>query len=356
MLFTRNQFFLILLISSATIAPKTAASAQTASDQSASLPMLNSPLPPFAKSPVPSVITPTLPSNPNQYALGPGDQIQIGVSNYEEVAGQVTVMPDGTITLPLIGNLNASGMVMEELARQLQVRWNRYLINPVVTVSLLNRRPVTVSISGEVQRPGPRKFTTSDGSANLMAAVTAAGGITRNADISSVIVKRRLSNNVVTTLTFNLWEVVNSNQIPEDLALQDGDAISIPKLVVGTTIDRRLIARSSLAANTLRVRVVGEVKQPGEVQVPADGSLSSAVAIAGGPTNDAKLNEVVFIRVNDQGAIEQKQIDLSQLNDQIQVQDGDVLMVPKQPAAKTLDKVGRFVGPIGLLLRLLTSF
>jgi polysaccharide biosynthesis/export protein len=188
-----------------------------------------------------------------------------------------------------------------------------------------------------------------------MAAIAAAGGITRNADISKVIIKRRLPGRGMTTLTYNLWDSVNTDQIPEDLALQDGDTIAIPKLEANATVDRRLVARSSLAANTVRVRVVGEVKQPGEVQVPPDGSLSSAIAIAGGPTNDSKLSEVTFVRVNDQGATEQKKVDLSKLDDQMQVQDGDVLMVPKQPAARALDTASRVVSPLGILLRLLTG-
>ncbi|WNZ47623.1 polysaccharide biosynthesis/export family protein [Leptolyngbya boryana CZ1] len=332
----------------------TVASILPARSQSPMLPgrVRTAPLPLMRSAPQSPVVV----DNPNQYALGSGDQVQINVVNYDEVTSASTVMPDGTITLPLIGSLNVAGMTTEQLARQLQVRWNRYLINPSVTVSLTARRPVTVSVSGEVQRPGPRKFNSSDGNANLMAAVAAAGGITRNADISAVTIKRRMPGNMVKNLTFNLWDTVNSDQIPEDLALQDGDAISIPKLVAGATVDRRLVARSSLAANTVRVRVVGEVKQPGEVQVPPDSSLSSAVAIAGGPTNDAKLDDVTFVRVNEQGTIEQKKMDLSSLNDQIQVQEGDVLMVPKKPAARALDTVGRVIGPFGFLLRLFTGF
>jgi polysaccharide export outer membrane protein len=299
---------------------------------------------------------PILAPNPNQYALGAGDQIQITVANYDEVSGQRTVMPDGTITLPLIGSITVAGLTTEELTKQLQVRWNRFLINPVVTTNLTGLRPVMVSVSGEVQRPGPRKFNATDGNANLMSAVASAGGITRNADISKVMVKRRTPGGVISTLTFNLWDVVNENQIAEDLALQDGDAISIPRLEAGTALDRRLIARSSLAANTVRVRVVGEVKQPGEVQVPPDGSLSSAIAISGGPTNDAKLNEVVFIRMNNKGEAERQTLNLNNLSDTIQVQEGDVLMVPKKPLAKTLDTVGRAFGPLNFLLRLFTGF
>ncbi len=304
-----------------------------------------------------SVEKPLVPTaQSGQYPLGAGDQIQITVANYEEVTGQRTVMPDGSITLPLLGSIKVIGLTTEGLARQLQVRWNKFLINPLVTVNLTSLRPVVVSVAGEVQRPGPRKFEGGDGKANLMAAIAAAGGITRNADISKVLVKRRTPQGGDLAMTFNLWEVVNADRLPEDLTLQDGDTISIPRLEGGSTLDRRLIARSSLAANTVRVRVVGEVTRPGEVQVPPDGSLSSAIAIAGGPTNDAKLSEVNFIRTNDNGQVDRQVLDLRNLSDSQQVQDGDVLIVPKKPVAKALDSVGRVFGPLNFLLRLFTGF
>jgi polysaccharide export outer membrane protein len=94
-------------------------------------------------------------------------------------------------------------------------------------------------------------------------------------------------------------------------------------------LDQRLMARSSLAPPTVRVRVVGEVRRPGEIQLPPDGTLSSAIATAGGPTRDGALQRVEFIRLNEAGEVERQQIDLANLTDDILVQDGDVLFVPQ---------------------------
>ncbi|BAU10245.1 hypothetical protein LEP3755_07260 [Leptolyngbya sp. NIES-3755] len=296
------------------------------------------------------------PSPNSAYVLGKGDRISIAVANYDEFNGERTLMPDGTITLPLIGSLAAAGLTTEELSRQLQVRLNKLVIDPVVTVNLIGLRPVLISVSGEVQRPGPRQFEATDGKANLLAAISSAGGITRNADISQVEVKRRSQNGQTTSRRFDLWKVVNAEQLPEDFTLRDGDAIVVPKLTGDAQIDRLAVARSSLSASAVRVRVVGEVTRPGEVQVPPDGSLSSAIAIAGGPTDDAKMNEVKFIRVNETGQAEQRTLDLRNLSDSTQVQDGDVLIVPKKPVARTLDTAGRVFGPLGFFLRLFTGF
>jgi polysaccharide biosynthesis/export protein len=94
------------------------------------------------------------------------------------------------------------------------------------------------------------------------------------------------------------------------------------------------------------------VTQPGEVQVPPNSSLSSAVAIAGGPTDDARLREVAFVRLSPAGEIQRQEIDLRNLTDDYQVQDGDVIIVPKRGSASLIDLAGRVFSPLGVLLDL----
>jgi polysaccharide biosynthesis/export protein len=112
------------------------------------------------------------------------------------------------------------------------------------------------------------------------------------------------------------------------------------------------LARSSFSPATVRVRVVGEVTAPGEVQVPPNSSLSSAVAIAGGPTEDARLRQVAFIRLSPEGTVERQTIDLRDLSDSYQVQDGDVIIVPKRGSASLVDFAGRVFSPLGAILNL----
>ena len=134
--------------------------------------------------------------------------------------------------------------------------------------------------------------------------------------------------------------------------IQDGDAIFVPKLNPQDVLDRRLLAKSSLAPKTIRVRVVGEVKKPGEVDVTPSSTISSAVAIAGGPTDKARMEEVSLVRLGDDGRIQEQRMDLSKLIDSQQVQDGDVVLVPKSSNSKFLDVVGQVIPPIGILLNL----
>jgi polysaccharide biosynthesis/export protein len=115
-----------------------------------------------------------------------------------------------------------------------------------------------------------------------------------------------------------------------------------------TTLDRRLVAQSSFAPATVRVRVVGQVTQPGEVAVPPNSSISSAVAIAGGPTSDAQLSRVAFVRLNSEGQIERQILDLRDLTDNYQIQEGDVVYVPKRGSSSLIDTAGRILSPLGL--------
>jgi len=313
-------------------------------------------------------------SNSNEfrkYLLGPGDRLEINVFGFEEFTELLEViLPDGNITMPLIGSFKAAGktpaQIQQELTRLLE---RDYLVDPVVTVALESLRPIVVNVAGEVERPGPiqlNSLTTNLGRNNqgntdrrlptVSAAVIAAGGATRRADISQVVLRRSLANGQSVATTIDFWQSLRSPAAVQDLLLQDGDSIFVPQLAADANLDPKLLARSTLAPETVRVRVAGEVKRPGEVEVTPESSLSSAVAIAGGPTVDAELGEVRFIRVNEQGIIEEQEVDLSSLTDNYQIQEGDVIYVPRTGRAERLDYAGRFSGPINAFLNILRFF
>lgn len=307
----------------------------------------------------------------DNYLLGAGDQIEISVFGYQEFTGPKTVLPDGTISLPVVGSVKAADRTPSQLAADLKTRLDPYLVEPAVTVSLATLRPVVVNIAGEVQRPGPiqlRSLTATtvrtatgqagalEGVPTLSAALMEAGGVTQNADIRQVVLRRALPGGRTQDVTVNLWDAIWSDRQPQDLMLRAGDSIYVPKLAAGATLDRRLIARSRLAPATVKVRVVGEVTRPGEIQISPNSSLSSAIASAGGFGKEAKPDEVQLIRLNDAGQIETQKVNLSRLNDEVQVQEGDVLVVPEKKRSSFLRTLGQVLNPFGSLLNLFRSF
>ncbi len=306
------------------------------------------------------------------YLLGPGDQLDISVFGYPEFTGSKVVLPDGTINVPIIGTVRAADRTPDDLRLEIKARLDQVLVEPAVAVNLTALRPVVVNVTGEVQRPGPLQlrsltnstFQASDsgftsglqGVPTVSSALTAAGGVTRNADIQKVILRRTLPGGKSVLVTVNLWNAIWSEQQPEDVVLRAGDSIFIPTLPAGSLANRRLLSRSSLAPSTVRVRVVGEVNRPGEIQIAPSSSLSSAIANAGGPTKDAKLRSVQLIRLSDQGKIETQEINLQKLNDEFQVQEGDVLVVPEKSGSKLLRGLGQVLSPFTSILGVVRSF
>jgi polysaccharide biosynthesis/export protein len=309
------------------------------------------------------------PVDPASYYIGPGDEIAITVVGYPEYTVSRSVLSDGTISLPLIGEVMAADRTPAQLEKRLTTLLNDILVNPAVSITVSSQRPVTVNIGGAVQRPGPVQLrslrgtsevaqtTTTAGVISLQrptvtAALLEAGGITREADLSQVQLRRYSPDTQLPPVTINLWDAIGGTRPGRDLTLQDGDTLFVPKLADPTSVDSMLMAKSSVAPRTVRVKVVGEVVRPGEVPVPPDGTLSSAIAIAGGPTNFAKLKEVRFVRRLADGRVQEQRLDLNQLSDQIQIQDGDVVYVPKTEGDKGIDLANRVAGPLGIILRL----
>lgn len=308
----------------------------------------------------------TLPSPPQtpapglqDYLLGPGDQIDVRVYGYEEYTGPLTILPDGTVSLAVIGRVMAAGQTVEQFAKAVKLRLDPLLVSPVVEIKLLQLRPILVTVAGEVQRPGPAQLRGltptlltggNSGQSNslptISEAIALAGGVTRNADLKNVMLKRLNTSGQYDTQTINLWESVQANT-PSNLLLRDGDIISVSKVEDSSANDQRLLARSSFAPDKVRVRVVGEVKKPGEVEISPQSTLSSAIANAGGPTDDADLKKVAFVRIQDDGKIQSQQLNLEQLSDTVQVQEGDVLVINKKKSAKILDFGQSIASPIG---------
>ncbi|NJN49107.1 MAG: polysaccharide export protein [Alkalinema sp. RL_2_19] len=294
--------------------------------------------------------------------MGPGDQIQIKVYDEAEMTGTHVIAPDGRITLPMIGAVQAAGQTTDSLDQILTKRLLALYRNPLVDISITQFRPMRISVSGAVRRPGPQQIRntaydlasnnngTGDSNPNLptlSAAIVNAGGVTRDSDISRILLKR---NGVVQQI--DLWQGLTSENAPRDMMLRDGDAIFIAKRASNSPIDPRLVATSTLAPTTVRVRVVGEVKSPGEVNVTPNSTISSAIAIAGGPTDKARMEEVRLVRLGENDQIIEQKINLQQLQDNQQILDGDVVVVPKSRRSNFIDIAGQVIPPLGVLLNL----
>ena len=124
------------------------------------------------------------------YLIGPGDVLSISVWKEEGMQKEVLVKPDGSLTFPLAGAINAGGMTTTELTQELVKKLKRYIPNPNVTVSVLKSVSNKVYVLGKVNRPG--EFVASH-YMDVLQALSLAGGVTAYADSDDIKIIRRTS-------------------------------------------------------------------------------------------------------------------------------------------------------------------
>src|SRR5277367_141722 len=130
------------------------------------------------------------PANVTSYVLGPEDQITVRVFAADDIPDRpVQIDNDGTVTLPMIGQVHAAGMTVEQLQANLVTAYKKYFKDPQVTVTVNDFRSQPVSVAGNVNAPGVVQLR---GNRNLMEVIGMAGGLKPDAG-DSVLITRNVS-------------------------------------------------------------------------------------------------------------------------------------------------------------------
>ncbi len=159
------------------------------------------------------------------YVIGPDDVLAINVWREPEISRTLPVRPDGSISLPLVGEIKASGQTPLELQAKITEELRAYLSNPQVTVIVQDVRSQRFNIVGEVVRPGSytlaRPMTVLD-------AIATAGGFAQWAKTSKIYVLRRNKDGSRLIIPFNYKDVIKGKKFYQDLELEPGDTIVVP--------------------------------------------------------------------------------------------------------------------------------
>ena len=122
----------------------------------------------------------------SDYLLGPGDKISIKVFGHADLSGQTTVGSDGTIAMPLVGQVKAATFTLSELKEQIVTKLDRdFVVDPKVSIEVLNYRPFF--ILGEVKKPGKYDYIVG---ITVRKAIAIAEGYTRRAKSDPVLLIR----------------------------------------------------------------------------------------------------------------------------------------------------------------------
>jgi len=159
-----------------------------------------------------------------QYVIGPGDVLSISVWKEEGMQLEVLVRPDGGITYPLAGEIQAGGLTTEALSDELVSKLKKYIPHPSVTVSVLQTTSNKIYVVGKVNRPGEYLAT---GYMDVLQALTMAGGLTPYADPDDIKIIRRTEKGTMMKL-FDYDEVVSGERLDMNIILKAGDTVVVP--------------------------------------------------------------------------------------------------------------------------------
>jgi len=239
---------------------------------------------------------------PQDYLIGPGDEIVLTAWGQVDIDLRVIVDRNGDINLPKVGIVNVTGIKYQDLERYLKNRIGRVFRNFKLSVSLGKLRSLQVFVVGQAKRPGV--YTVSSLS-TLINTLFASGGPSHNGTMRHIQLKR--AGKIVTEL--DMYELLIKGDKSKDVALLSGDVIYIPPI-------------GHLAA------ISGSVKNPAIYELMDDKiTLASLLDLSGGFTTTAAGQKVLLERIADHSV---RKVEEFQLDDQgltRLIRDGDLVQV-----------------------------
>lgn len=212
------------------------------------------------------------------YKIGAGDVLSVNVADFPTLSTQSTVAPDGAISMPLLHQVSVTGLTVDQVTTLMTTRYKKYVIDPVITVSLIQKHPQFVVFSGEVNRPGPLDYRPG---MHLVEALAEVGGLVLNgnpatgsstavgsgatvADPSHVNIAHEDGTKETLNLTTHPENLAGT---PTDVLLAPGDVITVPQQLG-------------------KINVTGQIRQPGVIPYRDNMSLFDAISDAGGYNAD----------------------------------------------------------------------
>lgn len=257
--------------------------------------------------------TPYLRRGGTDYKIGRQDLLELKVFDLKELDQTVRVADDGSITLPLLGRLDAAGLTKGDLealiARLLEAR---YVRNPQVTIFVKEYQSKKVAVSGAVKKPDTYEML---GEKTLLEMISLAGGLDR--DLGKEIIIFRPQADGTQRIAVDLDKLVYEADPSLNVAVLPGDIVYVP------------------AVEKVRIFVTGAVKTPNLYEVPRSEPVTvlKAVTLAGGTTDRASQSKVQVIRTGPDGkritiSVNLKKVKRGKAEDPV-LQKDDLVLVPE---------------------------
>lgn len=236
-----------------------------------------------------------------EYIVGPGDVLKISVYEHDDLEMVVRVDGDGTLRMPLIGQVKVSGLSVPEITARITLALKGdYIVSPEVSVFIEEFRSQKTVIMGEVKSPGLYELK---GYTTFLELASIAGGLTENA--GDVAIVQRKAGGRDSILTVDLQLLIEHGETSHDIQVVDGDTVIVSKAGV--------------------IYVTGEVKKPDSYKFVEGTTVIQAITLAGGFTSKAAVAKVKIIRKGEAGG--KKVMDKARMD--ALVYPNDVIVVPE---------------------------
>ena len=211
-------------------------------------------------------------ATPQNYVLGPGDNVKVDIYGASQASNVYTISPDGDITITGYGPVNVSGLTVSQAQARLRSTLGSRYSSSSIKMGLGQTRTITINVMGEVQAPGTYTLSAF---ASVFHALYMAGGVSEIGSLRNIKVYRngRLVSSV------DVYDYILNGKLTGNIRLADNDVI-----VVGPY--------------DCMVEVTGNVKRPMYYEMKKTESVSSALKYAGGFTSDAYTKSLRVTRKN----------------------------------------------------------
>jgi polysaccharide export outer membrane protein len=173
----------------------------------------------MASAPLTDAITP-----PADYVIGPEDQLSIAFFNNKDMSADVVVRSDGKISLPLLNDVQASGLTPEQLRERITAEAKQFVQSPTPTVIVRQINSRKIFIIGAVQKPGAYLMIAP---MTVLHLIATAGGLTEYANGSKIVIMRA-ENGTKHNYPFNYKDVVTLRNVAQNITLKPGDIVVVP--------------------------------------------------------------------------------------------------------------------------------
>ncbi len=159
------------------------------------------------------------------YELQPGDTVSISVWKEKDLETDALVRPDGGLSFPLVGDVEAKGHTLREVRDTIAERLKPYIPDPVVTVAIKEIGGNEIYVLGRVNRPGGYPFSQP---IDVMQALSLAGGTTPFAKVNRIVILHRDASGAEHSERFHYADIAHGRDLAQNVLLHSGDTVVVP--------------------------------------------------------------------------------------------------------------------------------